>query len=76
MRGDSGAYCDCLVLLEDVGEPVELDDFDGAPVWSPDGLLVMTTSPDAPGITIIDREGVVIATIEDGGDPSWQRLAP
>ena len=74
VRGDSGGYCDCLVLREDGAEPVELRDLDGAPVWSPDGSLIMTTSRAGTGISIVDRHGVVIATVEDGGDPSWQRM--
>ena len=45
--------------------------------WSPDGLLIATRTSTAPGdLVIIDREGAIVATIEDVGTDtrSWQRL--
>lgn len=63
-----------LVLLEDGGMPTPLADFDGTPVWSPDGLLIATTKRVAPAdLTLIDRDGQVVTTIEGaGGMPAWQ----
>jgi dipeptidyl aminopeptidase/acylaminoacyl peptidase len=66
-----------LVLLEEGGVPVTLPGFMPVDSWSPDGLLMATTMPDAVGnLIIIDREGAIRATIEDIGlsVSSWQRL--
>jgi hypothetical protein len=57
--------------------PVTLPGFMPVDSWSPDGLLMATTMPDAVGnLVIIDREGAIGATIEDIGlsVSSWQRL--
>jgi TolB protein len=62
-------------LLEAGGTPRTLAGF-GAPTWSPDGLYIVTTSESASGdAVIIDRDGRIVATIEDASDVvSWQRL--
>jgi WD40 repeat protein len=70
-----------LVLLEEGGVPAPLAGFDALDAWSPDGLLIATTTSTAPGdLIIIDREGAIVATIENGSTTgltaavSWQRL--
>ncbi len=63
------------MLLEAGGVPKTLAGF-GNLVWSHAGLLIPTTTEGAPGdLVIIDRDGAIVARIEDAGDwPSWQRL--
>jgi hypothetical protein len=65
-------------LLEEGGTPESLGAFCGA-TWSPDGLLIATTTDSAPGdLVIIDRDGTIVKTVADAGNvcdsPSWQRL--
>ena len=65
--------------VEKGGVPVARPDVEGLPVFSPDGLLL--TAWAGTDITVIDRKGTVMATIEAvpigefGAVPSWQPLS-
>jgi hypothetical protein len=62
---------DATMLLEPGGTPQALAGFVGGPVWSPDGLLLATSGPDAQGdyvLVIVDRDGAILTTIGDTGN--------
>ena len=77
-RGGDG-LCECLTIREGATEPVELTAGTWAPVWSPDGQFIAAQRQDSDGeLVIIDRSGIVQATIDGVGDASygasWQNL--
>jgi TolB protein len=72
-----GELCQCLTLRPPLADPVELTELTGAPVWSPDGRLLIADmgSEEDTQLIITDRQGQVQATITDvEGEPSWQDL--
>jgi Tol biopolymer transport system component len=72
--GDAAGGC-CLQVLDAGGVRSALPGF--VPVWSPDGLRIVTTSPeDESSLVVIERDGNIAASIPDAAGPSWQRLAP
>jgi hypothetical protein len=64
------------MLLEPGGTPQPLAGFVGEPVWSPDGLLIVTRlDDDDRSLVIIDRDGRIVTTFGGGHNfVGWQRV--